>query len=423
MLNKLLSMIRQYDMIAPGDSVICAVSGGADSMALLFALYLLREKLDIQVKAAHFNHNLRGEESDGDAQFVRDFCAQYDIELYVGSANVWAGKKGLEAAARDARYAFLGSLTGKIATAHTANDNAETVLMHMTRGTGLRGLGGITPVMGRFIRPMLSVTRKQVMDFLGEYHISHREDSSNATNDFLRNRLRHNVLPQLERENPHIAENLSAMALRLRQDEQLLSDLAQTGYSMDVKDLKAMHSAQRSRVLEMILKQNGVPEPEAEHISLAEALVFSEKPSAKAAFPGGVTLRRCYDQLVAQNEPEPLETTVLECPSELELPEVRIICRPADAIINTASVFTVRPEGTVLLRCRNAGDEMRCAGGTKSLKKLYIDHKIPAAQRCRVPVLSDDRGVLAVCGIGADQNRIPTELPAWQICFEEKNLD
>ena len=156
MLNKLLKQMRQYDMVSKGDRIICAVSGGADSVALLFGMYLLREKLGITLMAAHFNHHLRGEESNRDEQFVRDFCQRYDIPLEVGSAQVVSGKKGLEAAAREARYAFFATLDGKIATAHTADDNAETVLMHLVRGTGLRGLGGINPVNGNIIRPMLT---------------------------------------------------------------------------------------------------------------------------------------------------------------------------------------------------------------------------------------------------------------------------
>ena len=420
MLNKLLTLIRRYEMLRPGDTVVCAVSGGADSMALLFAMYLLAEKLQIQVKAAHFNHNLRGEESDEDERFVREFCARYDMELFVGSGRVIPGKKGLEAAARDARYAFLAGLPGKIATAHTANDNAETVLMHLTRGTGLKGLGAIAPVRGSLIRPMLTVTRPEVMAFLQEYHIPHREDSSNAGDDFLRNRLRHRVMPLLEEENPQLAENLSAMALRLRQDEDCLAELSEVEYPLQVEQLRTMHTARRSRVLERFLKDSGVKEPEAEHIALAEALVFSDKPSAKAAFPGGVTIGRRYGQLLAETETEPLETVVLECPGEWELPEYRVVCRPAEQIINTPTVFTVRPQGPLRIRSRQQGDEIRLSGGTKSLKKLFIDRKIPAARRSRIPVLVDDRGVLGVCGIGTDQNRIPTELPAWQICFEQK---
>ena len=160
MQNKLLQFIREQKLIAPGDRVICALSGGADSVAMLFALFLLREKLKIQLEAAHFNHHLRGEESQRDEAFARDFCARYDIPLHVGGGQVQPGKKGLEAAARDARYAFLQSLDGKIATAHTADDNAETVLLHLIRGTGLKGLGGIAPQRGALIRPMLSDLRE-----------------------------------------------------------------------------------------------------------------------------------------------------------------------------------------------------------------------------------------------------------------------
>jgi len=168
MLNKLLVFVREQALIRPGDTVICAVSGGADSVALLFALYLIKDKLGICLEAAHFNHNLRGEESDRDEAFVRELCGRYDVPLHVGSGQIQAGKKGLEAAARDARYAFLNEIGGKIATAHTADDNAETVLMHLIRGTGLKGLGGIAPVRGRIIRPMLKCTRQDVEDFLEE---------------------------------------------------------------------------------------------------------------------------------------------------------------------------------------------------------------------------------------------------------------
>ena len=168
MQNKLLSFLREQNMVHPGDTVVCAVSGGADSVALLFALYLLKEKLDITLEAAHFNHHLRGEESQRDEAFVAELCDRYDIPLHLGGGEVKPGKKGLEAAAREARYAFLRGLSGKIATAHTADDNAETVLMHLIRGTGLKGLGGITPIQGNVIRPMLRVTRQDVEDFLEE---------------------------------------------------------------------------------------------------------------------------------------------------------------------------------------------------------------------------------------------------------------
>ena len=184
MLNKLTESLRR--MLRGGETVICAVSGGADSMALLWGMWLLREKFHLRVEAAHFNHHLRGEESRRDEDFVRDFCRFHDIPLHMGGAEVKPGAKGLEAAAREARYGFLMGLDGIIATAHTADDNAETVLMHLIRGTGLRGLGGIAPVSGRLIRPMLDITRQEVEEFLRENWIGHVEDSSNETDDFLR---------------------------------------------------------------------------------------------------------------------------------------------------------------------------------------------------------------------------------------------
>lgn len=421
MLNKLCGFVKKYDMLQPGDHVVCGVSGGADSVTLLLALWLLRDKLGITVSAAHFNHRLRGEESDRDEEFVRQFCAKYDIALVVGDRQVVAGKKGLEAAARDARYAFLKTLPGKIATAHTANDNAETVLMHLVRGTGLKGLGGIAPVNGKLIRPMLEITRQEVMDFLAEYHLEYVTDSSNETDAFLRNRIRHHVMPVLQKENPRLAENVSAMALRLREDEQTLCDLSCAEPLPDVPALRQMPQAIRSRALSRFLEQCGVKEPEAEHIALAEALIFSEKPSASASFPGGVTVTRCYDRLEKQADSVHLAERVLPCPGTVEMNELglRIVCSPAQNLSNQTGCFTVVPKGKMVIRSRMPGDKIRLPGGTKSLKKLFIDKKIPAQLRNRIPVIADEMGVLAVYGFGACKDRLADALPAVQIRFEK----
>lgn len=416
--NKLLHFVKAYDMIHAGDSVTCAVSGGADSMALLFAMYLLAPKLGIRLSAAHFNHHLRGAESDRDAAFVREFCAGYHIPLLTGEKNVSAGKKGLEAAAREARYAFFDTLPGKIATAHTANDNAETVLMHMVRGTGLKGLGAIAPVRGNLIRPMLSVTRDEVMAFLEEYHIPYVEDSSNHGDDFLRNRLRHYVMPLLKQENPRFAENMSAMALRLREDEAVLQKLSDEDNHTDIYELRQMPDAYRTRQLTAFLKSCGVREPEAEHIRLAESLVFSEKPSARASLPNGVVICRNYDRLELCPEISPLETHILACPGITEVPQLglRVICEVAEEEQNIKDGFLVKPQGSLILRHRCSGDEMRLSGGTKSLKKIFIDRKIPAAERLQIPVIADDCGVIGVYGIGVNMDR--QETSGYRIRFE-----
>ena len=420
MLNKLPAFLKKYQMTAKGDHIICAVSGGADSVALLYAMYLLREKLGIRLSAAHFNHHLRGEESDRDEEFVRALCDHYDIPLFVGQGEVSPGKKGLEAAAREARYAFFDTLPGKIATAHTADDNAETVLMHMVRGTGLKGLGGIAPVRGKLIRPMLEVTRQEVLAFLEENYVRCVEDSSNASDAFLRNRLRHHVMPLLKAENPRIAESLSAMALRLRQDESCLAALAGREKVLDVERVRQLHPALRMRALEAFLKENGVKEPESRHLELAESLAFSQRPSAAAEFPGGVVIARRYGLLERREEAGVLPRTVLPCPGSIRVGDFLVSCEPAENLEQDDTSFVVCPEGELVLRSRQEGDAIRRSGGRKSLKRLFIDRKIPASQRGLIPVIADDAGVLAVYGIGADPDREAKALPAVRVRIEKK---
>ena len=417
MQNKLLAFLREQQMLQAGDRVICAVSGGADSVALLFAMYLLRQQLGIQVEAAHFNHHLRGDESDRDEAFVRSFCQGYDIPLHVGGEMVVAGKKGLEAAARDARYAFLKSLPGKIATAHTADDNAETVLMHLIRGAGLQGLGGIRPMQGQLIRPMLRITRQEVLAFLEQWSLPHVEDSSNESDAFLRNRIRHHVMPLLYQENPRLAENLSRMAMGLGEDAAYLASLAERETLPDVDQLQSLPPSLRSRMLAQFLRRSGVAEPEQTHIDLVQGLLQSKKPSAWACLPGGVVIRREYNRLTAQMPQPLLQEIRLTCPGKVNLPGLQIRCEPAQALVNTATSFTVCPKGALYLRSRRTGDTIRLPGGSKSLKKLMIDRKIPAADRDSIPVLCDDGGILGVWSIGANQDRVAKQLPGVTISF------
>lgn len=419
MLSKLRAFVRQYDLIHPGDTVIAAVSGGADSIALLFALFLLREEWGITLEAAHFNHCLRGEESNRDARFVADFCAHYGIPLHMCSGNVVPGEKGLEAAARDARYRFLRSLPGKVATAHTADDNAETVLMRLLRGTGLKGLGAIAPVSGNVIRPMLSVTRREVEAFLGEYALAHIEDSSNGEDAFLRNRIRHRIMPLLYEENPRIGENLSSMALNLRLDEACLSRLA-SGPMPGIEELKSLPDAIRRRYLERFLKENGVREPEEGHLLQAESLLFHWNPSASMNFPGGIVIAREYDRLVRLDSPEMLGNYTLETETYVEELDLWVTVEDAVSLEQGERVFTVQPQGPLRLRARRAGDAIALSGGTRSLKKLFIDRKIPVSHRCRIPVVEDDDGILGVYGIGADRNRQASALPAKTIRFARR---
>ncbi len=412
MQNKLLSFIREHDLVQPGDTVFCAVSGGADSMALLGAMSLLKEKLGIHLEVAHFNHNLRGEESLADETFVRNFCLERGIRCHVGSARVQAGEKGLEAAAREARYAFLEKLNGKIATAHTADDNAETLLMHLLRGSGLNGLGGIAPVRGKIIRPMLTVTRQDVLAFLENQQIHYVTDSSNETDAFLRNRIRHHVMPLLKEENPSIAGNLSATALRLRQDAQLLDSLAQP--TTEVQALRQMPPALQARVLAKLLVNFGVKEPEAAHVEQLRKIVNSPNPSAWGEFPGEVVVGRCYDTIVKLERQLPLGEYPLMCPGRTEIPELglRVVCEEPHA----ADGMAVSICGALVLRSRRMGDTISLSCGTKTLKKLFIDAKIPAMQRERIPVIADEQGVVMIPSLNLCRDS--QDSPTWVIRIE-----
>lgn len=417
MLNKLTAFLRRYGLVQPGERILCAVSGGADSMALLYAMVLLQERLGITVEAVHFNHHLRGAESDRDEAFVRDFCGKHQIPLHVGAAQVKPDKKGLENAARVARYSYFETLGEKIATAHTADDNAETVLLHLVRGTGLKGLGGIAPVRGRIIRPLLGITRQDVLAFLEEYSIPFVYDSSNGSDDFLRNRLRREVMPVLRRENPALGVNWSEMALSLREDEAALEKLSAGECSVTV--LRQMDSALRVRALTRLLESCGVKEPSRKHIGLAEQLVWAENPSAWAVFPGGVRLQRSYDRLEKGELSalwEGLE--VLEF-GTFRIPELglTVSVRPAEDTVQGKEKLVVNGTFPIRLRPRQTGDAMRLPGGSKSVKKLLIDRKIPAGQRHRLPVAEDAGGILGVAGLGCCEVRRATVLPAIELAF------
>jgi tRNA(Ile)-lysidine synthase len=256
--------------------------------------------------------------------------------------------------------------------------------------------------------------------FLDEWCLSHIEDSSNVSDAFLRNRVRHQVMPLLRQENPKLAENLSQMALRLREDEMLLSHQADFDILPTVEELKSMPKALRSRMLDRFLKESGVKEPEDSHIRLAEALLFSENPSARASFPGGITITRNYQYLECFKEECLPEKTPLPYMGKAELPGLTVYCYPAQAIVNTEDTFTVIPQGQMFLRPRCSGDAIRLPGGSKTLKKLFIDRKIPASRRSAIPVLCDEAGILGVYQIGTNQDRAAAQMPAVTVRFEIK---
>ena len=417
---------REEGLFSAGDRVVCALSGGADSMAMLWCLHSLQAELGITVAAAHFNHRLRGAEADRDEAFVRAFCAGHGIALTVGSADVAkyaaAHGKSVEEAARECRYAFLQALPcDKLATAHTADDNAETVLLHLLRGSGLRGLCGIPPRRGGIVRPLLSVTREQVTAFLRAENIAWVEDSTNAEEFCTRNRLRRRVMPELRALSPRFSERLTAQSRLLREEDAYLDSLAAALLREEdgvfaCAPLREAPPVLRRRALRLMTRRVLPQDVSYAHISALQVLLVSPDPSAQCDLPGGVIARRRYDGLeLTRPSPETFPETPLSVPGEtlLPVPGLKITCEITEnfkKIANTPFRFAIKYDMITqsILRPRRSGDRMSTDGvHTKTLKKLFIERHVPRAQRGVTAVLASGSNVLAVAGIGADVRYIP----------------
>ncbi|MGN0688267.1 MAG: tRNA lysidine(34) synthetase TilS, partial [Oscillospiraceae bacterium] len=221
--EKVKKALSDYNMTAMGDAVVIALSGGADSVSLLYALNSLSDELGITVSACHVNHGLRGEEADSDMHFCERLCERLGVELVVLKTDVRGVQRkheSIEEAARRVRYEFFAEVSkGKLlATAHNSNDSAETVLLNMMRGTGLKGLCGIPPVRGNIIRPLIYCTRQDVEDYCAENSLAYVTDKTNLCDDYTRNKVRHIILPEIMKINSGFLETASRMENTLRAD-------------------------------------------------------------------------------------------------------------------------------------------------------------------------------------------------------------
>ena len=417
--------MRSEKMLPPGGGrVLCACSGGADSTALL---HLLRHMEGVEVLCAHFNHRLRGAESDRDEKFVKDLCDGLGVEFYRGAEDVadYAAEHalGVEEAARELRYRFLQKTareTGccRIATAHTANDNAETVLLHLIRGAGERGLSGIPPVRDDIIRPLLHTTRARVEAYLKRFGLAHVEDSSNADPAFARNRLRRSVFPVLEELNARAVENICAAAALLREDETFFSGLAEAFLAehgeSGVLPVPALLQLPKSAAMRVFLHFR--PGAGRERLEALYELCHSGAARAALDLSGGRVVRE-YDRLYFNFDPDAPSALSFKIPRrELRMGETAafpelgraVRCSHAEfpkEIYSSFNTFYFQSEkiyGKIYAASREAGDEIRLQGRncTKSVRKLFSEAKIPLAERARTLVFSDGLGVVAVAGFG-----------------------
>lgn len=433
MLRKLLSYIRDRRLISAGERIGIAVSGGADSIALLRAMLELQQEFGIVLPVVHFNHRIRGGESDADAEFVANLAKEHRLELHEASGDVpgYAKKWRLstEASARRLRYEFFRSLLGtgkmdKIATAHTWDDQAETVLLRILRGAGTRGVAGIHPMLrlerGSIIRPMLGISRMEVEAYLTSLGQWWREDSTNADTSYTRNRVRHELLPLLERDyNPNIREVLADAAEIAREEdlywEELIEALAETAIASQDGKVSirfgtpgAQSVAIQRRLLRRAAELAGV-HLDFQHVEQVLSLLAKPKgseielPDRWRAFSSGNGLIRLNRETSAESAGYEYPVTV---PGEVRIAPVRTLVRlmivhgnAERQMYNPASLLDGSLLGaSLVLRNWRPGDRMRplYRASEEKLKRLFQEKKIPAENRPLWPVLSsEDRVVWA----------------------------
>ena len=425
MRDKILRLIDQYRLLENGDQVIAAVSGGADSVALLHILVSIKEKFDLKVTALHFHHMIRGEEADRDERFVRELCQRLGVPYRMGKADVpaIAARTGesLEECGRRLRYACLNDYAddlggAKIATAHHRNDNTETVLMNLVRGAGIAGLGGIPVQRDSIIRPLLNCSRQEIEAYCAENDLSYVTDSTNLDDSYTRNRLRLNILPQLRELNPSLDEAILRTANVMQDADAYLNKISKkelkqckTDYGCRCDQLLALDKAVLSYAVKNLLEEAHAP-VDSLHIRL---IIEAMRDG------GSVDLGAGFRAVCAQGI---LRITDGGVQNEDFCIPFAEYCRIADVkrldhaqitdkngkihkkFLNHCIPCAIISDDTVV-RCRRARDTFTDArrGVTKTLKKLLNEMKIPRELRDHLIVIAQGSTVLWLQGVGTSK--------------------
>ncbi|MCH5183329.1 MAG: tRNA lysidine(34) synthetase TilS [Oscillospiraceae bacterium] len=422
----ILAYLRENALLEQGMHVCVCFSGGVDSSVLLHLLFSLREELGLRLSACHFHHGIRGEEADRDEAFCASVCRELDIPLYHGAADVPAlvrrTGKSPEEAARDARYdwfAVLGKKEGidRFATAHHKNDQAETVLFRLLRGTTVAGLRGIPPKRGDVIRPLLCLSRGEIEAYAREHGIAYCTDVTNFSEKHTRNYIRMTLLPAMERVNPAATEAILRLSRYASEDEDALSAmLPPHAVPQQVAGLPA--ALLRRVVARNFTLETGKTLCYTHLDELCRAVAtgkdgFIGLPGGYRAVLSGGTLR--YE--AATQEPLPpldpgvlREGTTLLCGGALRVTMRRsgepISVRPSpdgEFVYNLSIEIPLSCSGIcgmIRYRCRQNGDRLRVRGVNRSVKKLFSESKIPVPLRERIPVFYDDKGVFCIPFVG-----------------------
>ena len=449
-LERVYEYMKKYSMINEGDKVLVAVSGGADSVALLNMLFCLRQKLSISLHVAHLNHMFRGEESFDDAEFVKKLAALYDLPVTVQHIDVPAYKKqfGLssQSAARTVRYAFFRETAAlesasRVALAHHADDQAETVLLHFLRGTGAAGLRGMLPVRDNFyIRPILCLRRQEIEHYSNNKNLAWRIDSSNLKTDYRRNKIRMHLLPLLEKEyNNRLVPALNRLGEICREEEEYLEVLTFNEYNklttfkkagqitFSVKELNQIAIAVQRRILRLAWQEITGDSQDLgfEQVDKALGLLKNHVTGGRVELPKGIRVVKSYDNfcvISGKNERtgELAYSYELMVPGQIYLPEINktLSCEVlnSQAVTEKYEGINLRsfklPKNEALLdydrvsfplhvRRRQQGDVFSPLGlfGSMKLKKYYINQKVLREDRDNTPLVVGGGKIIWVGGM------------------------
>ncbi len=431
--TELIKTIEEYKMFNPGETVVAGVSGGADSICLLHLLFQLK-KYGLNLIVAHLNHGLRGTESDSDEEFVKKaasglglrFVSRYvDTGSFKDSENL-----SIEDAARRLRYTFFqntlkNNKADKIATAHTLEDQAETVLMRMLRGSGSSGLSGIPPVNGSIVRPLINISGTEIKKYLKSRNIKWREDSSNKSMLYLRNKIRHDLIPQLRTYNPNIVEVLSRTSDLLRVESEFLDINTEAafksvfvkkhfGYIARISKYSKLHKAVRLNLLRKCIEniKGDLKSVSSLQVLTIDEQINSEKASCNITLPGKLLFSKGYN-IFSISRKDAVNTGFsyeITGPGEYRFKNgfKLLVEKTSDRSMwsdeNTGHFSSKKVTFPLLIRNIRPGDRFKPLGfmGFKKVKDFFIDEKVPRFLRKAVPIVECDRNVAWVGGFRID---------------------
>ena len=412
MKRQVLKAIKEFSLLENDiRSVTVALSGGADSMSLLYCLLELKDELGITVNAAHLNHLIRGEEAFRDEEFVKEECSKLGVELSLKRVDVPKlasdSGKSIELTAREVRYAFFEEInTGVVATAHNADDNLETVIFNLTRGTVIDGLCGIPPKRDIFIRPLILTTRKEIEEYCEFKNIKYVTDSTNFVDCYTRNKIRHKVIPVLKEINPNVSETVLRTGKSLREisrdislnaKEYLKNNLANEN-ELSIEGLRTLPAPVAKHIIKDFI-ENADDSLSLENIHIEEAYKKA-LTGGKTGLPKGYSITFSKDRAVFKKGKVSKEFAV----------EIIKTQKIHNLLLNNL-IDCDKIVGKPIIRTRMAGDSIRLLnrGCTKTLNKVYNEEGILAELREKWPVIADDKGIIWVHKVGVAQRCAPND--------------